>query len=66
MVQIKFAYMHVFLHFKSFCLVLFKLILASKLSDLYSNLKIGLQITSKQALRVEMRQKKQTNAINKI
>ena len=40
---------HVFLHFKSFCLVVLKLILASKLRELYSNLKIELKITSKQA-----------------
>ena len=41
--------MHVFLHFQSFCLVKLKLILASKLRELYSNLKIELKITSKQA-----------------
>ena len=60
---------HVFLHFKSFCLVVLKVIFASKLSELqqfenwaanYQGWKWG------KLLRVEIRQKKLTNAINKI
>ena len=40
--------MHVFLHFKSFCLVVFKLILASKLSELreFENQDANYQVAS--------------------
>ena len=47
---------HVFLHFKSFCLVVLQLILASKLS----NLIIRKQISSEQPQRVRMRHEKKT------
>ena len=57
--------MHVFLHFKSFCLVVLKLILASKLSELeqFENRAANYQLAS---IKGGNEAKKQTNAINKI
>ena len=57
--------MHVFLHFNSFCLVVLKLILASKLGELdqFENLAANYQLAS---IKGGNEAKKQTNAINKI
>ena len=57
--------MHVFLHFNSFCLVVLKLILASKLSELeqFENRAANYQLAS---IKGGNEAKKQTNAINKI
>ena len=57
--------MHVFVHFKSFCLVVLKLILASKLSKLeqFENWAANYQLAS---IKGGNEAKKQTNAINKI
>ena len=56
---------HVFLHFKSFCLVVLILILASKLSDLqqFKNRAANYQLAS---IKGGNEAKKQTNAINKV
>ena len=57
--------MHVFLHFKSFCLVVLKLILASKLSELqqFENWAANYQLAG---IKGRNEAKKKTNAINKI
>ena len=57
--------MHVFLHFRTFCLVVIQLNLASKLSELeqFENRAANYQL---QSTKVENEQHKTTNAIIKL